>query len=75
MPAGTVDRIRVTTVVDNYIDNLRQDDAIARRYSAFVAGKMPDLRSRARSGSPGRGHPGRRPVHDGPSTSGSRPTP
>src|SRR4029434_7265083 len=45
MPPGTVDRIRVTTVVDNYIDNLRQDDAIARRYSAFVAGKMPDLRA------------------------------
>src|SRR5499425_37726 len=45
MPAGTVDRIRVTTVVDNYIDNLRQDDAIARRYSACVAGKMPDLRA------------------------------
>src|SRR5512132_1709753 len=45
MPPGAVDRIRVTTVVDNYIDNLRQDDAIARRYSAFVAGKMPDLRA------------------------------
>src|SRR5580765_4333776 len=45
MPPGTVDRIRVTTVVDNYIDNLRQDDAIARRYSAFVAGQMPDLRA------------------------------
>ena len=40
-----VDRVRVTTVVDNYVDNLRQDDAIARRYSAFVAGKMPDLRA------------------------------
>src|SRR2546430_2823193 len=45
MPGGAVDRIRVTTVVDNYIDNLRQDDAVARRYSAFVAGKMPDLRA------------------------------
>jgi 7,8-dihydropterin-6-yl-methyl-4-(beta-D-ribofuranosyl)aminobenzene 5'-phosphate synthase len=45
MPPGAVDRIRVTTVVDNYIDNLRQDDAVARRYSAFVAGKMPDLRA------------------------------
>jgi len=42
---GTVDRVRVTTVVDNYIDSLRQDDAVARRYSAFVAGKMPDLRA------------------------------
>src|SRR2546428_2011814 len=42
---GAVDRIRITTVVDNYIDNLRQDDAVARRYGAFVAGKMPDLRA------------------------------
>src|SRR3989475_7192632 len=45
MTIGAVDRIRITTVVDNYIDNLRQDDAVARRYSAFVAGKMPDLRA------------------------------
>src|SRR5207253_8343817 len=45
MPGSAVDRIRVTTVVDNYIDNLRQDDAVARRYSAFVAVKMPDLRA------------------------------
>ncbi len=45
MAIGAVDRIRVTTVVDNYVDNLRQDSAVARRYSAFVAGKMPDLRA------------------------------
>src|SRR3989442_6465313 len=45
MTIGAVDRIRITTVVDNYIDNLRQDEAVARRYSAFVAGKMPDLRA------------------------------
>src|SRR5437867_11255313 len=45
MTIGAVDRIRITTVVDNYIDNLRQDDAVARRYSAFVAGKMPGLRA------------------------------
>ena len=45
MAIGAVDRIRITTVVDNYIDNLRQDSAVARRYSAFVAGKMPDLRA------------------------------
>ena len=45
MSARTVDRIRVTTVVNNYIDDLRKDDAIARRYSAFVTGKMPDLRA------------------------------
>src|SRR5437867_2995980 len=48
MTIGAVDRIRITTVVDNYIDNLRQDDAVARRYSAFVAGKMPDLRGERR---------------------------
>src|SRR4029450_12568426 len=48
MPPGTVARIRVTTVVDNYIDNLRQDNAVARRYSAFVAGKMPHLRAEHR---------------------------
>src|SRR3989442_9526208 len=45
MATDAVDRIRIPTVVDNYIDNLRQDDAVARRYSAFVAGKMPDLRA------------------------------
>src|SRR2546425_4632221 len=45
MTIGAVDRIRIPTVGDNYIDNLRQDDAVARRYSAFVAGKMPDLRA------------------------------
>jgi len=45
MATGAVDRIRITTVVDNYIDNLRQDTAVAHRYSAFVAGKMPDLRA------------------------------
>jgi 7,8-dihydropterin-6-yl-methyl-4-(beta-D-ribofuranosyl)aminobenzene 5'-phosphate synthase len=45
MAIGAVDRIRVTTVVDNYIDNLRRDESVARRYSAFVAGKMPDLRA------------------------------
>src|SRR3989442_15839241 len=41
MATDAVDRIRITTVVDNYIDNLRQDDAVARRYSAFVAGEKP----------------------------------
>jgi 7,8-dihydropterin-6-yl-methyl-4-(beta-D-ribofuranosyl)aminobenzene 5'-phosphate synthase len=45
MATGAVDRIRITTVVDNYIDNLRRDEPVARRYSAFVAGKMPDLRA------------------------------
>jgi 7,8-dihydropterin-6-yl-methyl-4-(beta-D-ribofuranosyl)aminobenzene 5'-phosphate synthase len=45
MAIGAVDRIRITTVVDNYIDNLRRDESVARRYSAFVARKMPDLRA------------------------------
>jgi 7,8-dihydropterin-6-yl-methyl-4-(beta-D-ribofuranosyl)aminobenzene 5'-phosphate synthase len=45
MAIGAVDRIRITTIVDNYIDNLRRDESVARRYSAFVAGKMPDLRA------------------------------
>jgi 7,8-dihydropterin-6-yl-methyl-4-(beta-D-ribofuranosyl)aminobenzene 5'-phosphate synthase len=40
-----VDRVRVTTVVDNYIDALRQDEKVARRFSAFVARQMPDLRA------------------------------
>lgn len=40
-----VDRVRVTTVVDNYIDVLRQDEKVARRFSTFVARQMPDLRA------------------------------
>jgi len=45
MPLPEVERISITTVVDNYIDSLRQDDAIARRFSHAVARKMPDLRA------------------------------
>ena len=44
-PLTPVDRVRVTTVVDNYIDALRQDEKVARRYSAFVARQMVDLRA------------------------------
>ena len=40
-----VDRVSITTVVDNYVDALRQDEKVARRYSAFVARQMPDLRA------------------------------
>ncbi len=40
-----VDRVRVTTVVDNYIDVLRPDEKVARRFSAFVARQVPDLRA------------------------------
>jgi 7,8-dihydropterin-6-yl-methyl-4-(beta-D-ribofuranosyl)aminobenzene 5'-phosphate synthase len=44
-PLAEVDRVSVTTVVDNYIDALRQDEKVARRFSAFVARTMPDLRA------------------------------
>ena len=44
-PLIPVDRVRVTTVVDNYIDALRQDEKVARRHSAFVARQMVDLRA------------------------------
>ena len=40
-----VDRVSITTVVDNYIDVLRQDEKVARRFSAFAARQMPDLRA------------------------------
>jgi 7,8-dihydropterin-6-yl-methyl-4-(beta-D-ribofuranosyl)aminobenzene 5'-phosphate synthase len=42
---AAVDRIEIVTVVDNYIDALRRDDAIVRRFSSAVARKMPDLRA------------------------------
>lgn len=46
MPSlAEVDRVSVTTVVDNYIDALRQDEKVAHRFSAFVARQMPDLRA------------------------------
>ena len=45
MTLAEVDRIEVTTVVDNYVDALRRDDAVARRFSAAVARKMTDLRA------------------------------
>jgi len=40
-----VDRLRVTTVVDNSIDNLRGDEKVARRFSHARARKMPTLRA------------------------------
>jgi 7,8-dihydropterin-6-yl-methyl-4-(beta-D-ribofuranosyl)aminobenzene 5'-phosphate synthase len=42
---GEVDRVAITTVVDNYIDILRQDEKVARRFSAFAARQLPDLRA------------------------------
>jgi 7,8-dihydropterin-6-yl-methyl-4-(beta-D-ribofuranosyl)aminobenzene 5'-phosphate synthase len=44
-PLAEVDRIQVTTVVDNYIDSLRADEKVARRFNAFVARVTPDLRA------------------------------
>jgi 7,8-dihydropterin-6-yl-methyl-4-(beta-D-ribofuranosyl)aminobenzene 5'-phosphate synthase len=40
-----VERVSVTTVVDNYIDSLLRDRPQARRFSAAVARKMTDLRA------------------------------
>jgi 7,8-dihydropterin-6-yl-methyl-4-(beta-D-ribofuranosyl)aminobenzene 5'-phosphate synthase len=40
-----LDRIVITTVVDNYIDSLRRDAPVARRFSHAVARKMTDLRA------------------------------
>jgi 7,8-dihydropterin-6-yl-methyl-4-(beta-D-ribofuranosyl)aminobenzene 5'-phosphate synthase len=40
-----IDRVTVTTVVDNYIDSLRRDEPHARRFSSTVARKMTDLRA------------------------------
>jgi 7,8-dihydropterin-6-yl-methyl-4-(beta-D-ribofuranosyl)aminobenzene 5'-phosphate synthase len=40
-----VDRVTVTTVVDNYIDSLRRDEKVARRFSHAVARRMPEVRA------------------------------
>ncbi len=45
MTLTEVERVRVTTVVDNYIDILRPDEKVARRFSTLVARKIPDLRA------------------------------
>jgi 7,8-dihydropterin-6-yl-methyl-4-(beta-D-ribofuranosyl)aminobenzene 5'-phosphate synthase len=45
MTLTEVDRVSVTTVVDNYIDVLRADDRVARRFGILVARKIPDLRA------------------------------
>ena len=45
MTLAEVDRISITTVVDNYVDSLRRDEPVARRFSASVARKMTDLRA------------------------------
>src|SRR5215831_7716454 len=40
-----VDRLSVTTVVDNSIDNLRTDEKVAQRFTHARARKMPTLRA------------------------------
>jgi 7,8-dihydropterin-6-yl-methyl-4-(beta-D-ribofuranosyl)aminobenzene 5'-phosphate synthase len=40
-----VERVAVTTVVDNYIDSLRRDEKVAKRFGHAQARKMPDLRA------------------------------
>ena len=40
-----VDRLTVTTVVDNSIDNLRADEKVARRFTHVRARRMPTLRA------------------------------
>jgi 7,8-dihydropterin-6-yl-methyl-4-(beta-D-ribofuranosyl)aminobenzene 5'-phosphate synthase len=45
MKLPEIDRITITTLVDNYIDSLRRDEPVARRFSHAVARKMTDLRA------------------------------
>jgi len=45
MTLGAIDRISVTTVVDNSIDALRADDRVARRFGTERAGRIPTLRA------------------------------
>ena len=44
-PLPAVDRVSVTTVVDNSIDNLRADEKVARRFTHAQARRMPTLRA------------------------------
>jgi 7,8-dihydropterin-6-yl-methyl-4-(beta-D-ribofuranosyl)aminobenzene 5'-phosphate synthase len=45
MPLAPVDRVSVTTVVDNSVDILRSDEKVARRWSVPRARKIADLRA------------------------------
>ena len=45
MPIPEVDRVSITTVVDNSIDSLRADEKVARRFTHARARKMPTLRA------------------------------
>ena len=45
MTLPEVDRLSVTTVVDNFIDSLRADEKIARRFTHAQARRMPTLKA------------------------------
>jgi 7,8-dihydropterin-6-yl-methyl-4-(beta-D-ribofuranosyl)aminobenzene 5'-phosphate synthase len=45
MPLAGIDRLSVTTVVDNYFDALRSNESVARRVSTLSLGRMPELRA------------------------------
>ena len=45
MAIPEVDRVSITTVVDNSIDSLRADEKVARRFTHARARKMPTLRA------------------------------
>lgn len=45
MTLPEVDRISITTVVDNAVDNLRRDEKVARRFTHAQARRMPTLRA------------------------------
>ena len=40
-----VDRLSITTVVDNFIDNLRADEKVAKRFTHAQACRMPTLKA------------------------------
>lgn len=45
MALPAIDRIAITTVVDNAVDNLRRDERVARRFGHATARRMPTLRA------------------------------
>ena len=45
MTLEAVDRISVTTVVDNSVDILRADEKVARRWTSPAHGRCPTLRA------------------------------
>ena len=45
MSLSEVDRLSVTTVVDNFIDGLRADEKVARRFTSAQARRIPTLKA------------------------------